>query len=54
MYFPTSDEKYLNLEKECECILDKDFQNSNSVSKIPIGIYSLNEMEVLLNNCGQN
>ncbi|KAE9522933.1 hypothetical protein AGLY_016564 [Aphis glycines] len=36
MYCPTSEEKYINIDKECEFTIDKEDENSNSVYKIPI------------------
>ncbi|KAE9523162.1 hypothetical protein AGLY_016447 [Aphis glycines] len=53
MYCPTSEEKYINIDKECEFTIDKEDENSNSVYKIPIGIYSLDDLEKIL-NCNQN
>ncbi|KAE9543348.1 hypothetical protein AGLY_003259, partial [Aphis glycines] len=53
MYCPTSEEKYINIDKECEFTIDKEDENSNSVYKIPIVIYSLDDLEKIL-NCNQN
>ncbi|KAE9542451.1 hypothetical protein AGLY_003312, partial [Aphis glycines] len=53
MYCPTSEEKYINIDKECEFTINKEDENSNSVYKIPIGIYSLDDLEEIL-NCNQN
>ncbi|KAE9543704.1 hypothetical protein AGLY_002100 [Aphis glycines] len=53
MYCPTSEEKYINIDKECEFTIDKEDENSNSVYKISIGIYSLDDLEEIL-NCNQN
>ncbi|KAE9523015.1 hypothetical protein AGLY_016646 [Aphis glycines] len=53
MYCPTSEEKYINIDKQCEFTIDKEDENSNSVYKIPIGIYSLDDLEKIL-NCNQN
>ncbi|KAE9522085.1 hypothetical protein AGLY_017529 [Aphis glycines] len=38
MYCPTSEEKYINIDKECEFTINKEDENSNSVYKIPIGM----------------
>ncbi|KAE9521662.1 hypothetical protein AGLY_017958 [Aphis glycines] len=53
MYCPPSEEKYINIDKECEFTIDKEDENSNSVYKIPIDIYSLDDLEKIL-NCNQN
>ena len=53
IYFPTSDEKYINIEKECEFTIVEEDPDFNEVYKIPIGIYSLNDLEALLNHDGR-
>jgi len=49
LYFPTSDEKYINIEEDCEFTLYTDDKNSNINHKIPMGIYSLDELDLILN-----
>jgi len=49
MYVPTSDKKYINIEKECKLTIYTDNQNSNIDYKIFIGIYSLDELDSILN-----
>lgn len=49
LYIPTPDEKYINIDKEYTFTVDKD----NSIYKIPIGIYSIKELETIL-NCDKN
>lgn len=53
IYFPTSDEKYINIEKECEFTIVEEDPDFNEVYKIPIGIYSSNDLEALLNHDGR-
>jgi len=43
IYYPTSDEYYINIEYECEFKVEKESH------KIPIGVYSINEIQNLLN-----
>jgi len=50
MYVPTSNEQYINIEKECEFRLGRNGQIP--LGKISIGIYSINEIENLFNSFG--
>jgi len=49
MYDPTSNEKYINIDKESKITLYKNDVNSNNIYKIHIGIYSIDELESILN-----
>ena len=52
MYVPTSNEKYIYIEKECKITINKDNdKNSNKIDLriIPIGIYSIDELESIVN-----
>uniref|UniRef100_A0A2S2P8F5 Uncharacterized protein n=1 Tax=Schizaphis graminum TaxID=13262 RepID=A0A2S2P8F5_SCHGA len=43
IYYPTSDEYYINIEQECEFTIEK------KIYKMPFGIYSINEIQNVLN-----
>lgn len=50
IYYPTSDEKYINIEKQCEFRLGRNGQIP--LGTIFIGIYSISEIENLFNSFG--
>jgi len=50
IYYPTPDEKYINIEKECEFRLGRNGQIP--LGTIFIGVYSISEIENLFNSFG--
>ncbi|KAE9521789.1 hypothetical protein AGLY_017812 [Aphis glycines] len=52
IYYPLNDEHYINIEKDCE-ITVKTVKLVLTTYKIPIGVYSIREIENLL-NCDKN